>query len=115
MNTQAFVLVALLAAMPMAVVLIAVLPSRLRAERRARELLAQHPAAERTCIYVAFASAWSNAKRQQIDDQIKDMRRRGWTFLRASEANPLRTFCSWGGGVNLHFIRVHDQKTERAA
>jgi len=33
------------------------------------------------------------------------MAKTGWTFLRASEANPLRTLQSPGGGLTLHFIR----------
>lgn len=113
MSTQVLLFVTLLAAMPLAIVLIVVFPPRLRAKRRARALLVQHPGAERTAIYVAFASAWPGAKRQQIDDQIKEMSRRGWTFLPASEANPLRTLCSWGGGVNVHFIRVDGQEPRK--
>ena len=83
-----------------------VLISRRRMEQRARALLAQHPNAERTSIYLAFRSGWTG-KRTEMDAKIAEMARAGWTFLRASEANPLRTIRSWGGGLTLHFIRVH--------
>ncbi len=78
---------------------------RLRMERRARLLLTQHPHAERTSIYLPFQSARGAAKRREMDARIAAMEQAGWTFLRATEANPLRTLCSWGGGITLQFIR----------
>lgn len=42
-----------------------------------------------------------------MDAKIAEMAMDGWLFLRATAANPLRTIPSWGGGLRLHFIRVH--------
>lgn len=112
---QDLLFVSLLPAATVAIVVVLIIPRRIRMERRARSLLARHPNAERKCIYVAFRSGWPSAKRQTTDDQIREMNTRGWTFLRAAEANPLRTLCSWGGGVNLHFIRVQSQEAKKAA
>jgi len=50
------------------------------------------------------------AKRVAMDARIAEMATVGWTFLRASEANPLRTLRSWGGGLHLHFIRARPLK-----
>ena len=86
---------------------LALLP-RLRMERRSRALLAQHPGAEQTSVYLALHSAWAWNKRREMDDRIAEMRRQGWTFLRAKEAGPLRTIRSRGGGLTLHFIRTND-------
>src|SRR5437016_976485 len=94
---------------PAAIVLFTVaviLPRRVRMERRARGLLAQHPGAERISVYLAFRSGWWSGKGREMDAKVADMASAGWTFLRATEASPLRTMRSWGGGVNLHFIRV---------
>jgi hypothetical protein len=84
-----------------------VLIPRLRMERRARVLLAQHPNAERKSVYVAFRCGWASGKRREMDAKIAEMKDAGWTFLRATEASPVRTLCSWGGGVTLQFIRAH--------
>ena len=112
MHTTSFliILVPVLLAVPF------VLIPRRRMEQRARALLAQHPNAERTSIYLAFRSGWTG-KRAEMDARIAEMARAGWTFLRASEASPLRTIRSWGGGLTLHFIRVHSDElqTTRAA
>jgi hypothetical protein len=78
---------------------------RLQMERRARALLSRHPDAERTSVFLAFRSLWSGGKRQEMDARIAEMATTGWTFLRATEANPLRTIRSRGGGLTLHFIR----------
>ena len=76
-------------------------------ERRARGILAQHPGAERISVYLAFRSGWWSGKGKEMDAKVAEMARAGWTFLRATEASPPRTIRSWGGGVTLHFIRVH--------
>ena len=101
MQALAFLLILL----PMLVVVPCVLPPRLRMERRARALLAAHPDAERTSVYLAFRSSWAAGKRREMDVRIAAMAQSGWTFLRAREANPLRTMRSWGGGVTLQFLR----------
>ena len=93
-------------------VLTFVLPRRLRMERRERELLAQHPDAERTSVYLQFRSAWWRERKKDYDDKIAEMANKGWTFLRASEANPLRTSLTWAGGVNMQFIRLRRLITE---
>jgi hypothetical protein len=79
---------------------------RFRMERRARALLAQHPEAEQTSVYLALHSTFAGGKQQEIDVKIAEMQPQGWTFLRAREASPLRTIFSWGGGLTLHFIRT---------
>jgi hypothetical protein len=81
---------------------------RLRMERRARAFLAQHPGAEQTSVYLELHSTWAWGKRREIDAKIAEMQPHGWTFLRAKMASPLRTICSWGGGLTLHFIRVRN-------
>jgi hypothetical protein len=78
---------------------------RFRMARRARALLAEHPGAERTSVYLPLQSTWASHKQQEIDAKITDMKSEGWIFLRAMEANPLRTIFSWGGGLTLQFIR----------
>ena len=88
-----------------------VLIPRRRMEQRARALLAQHPNGERTSVYLTFRSGWTG-KRTELDARIAEMARAGWTFLRASEASPLRTIRSWGGGLTLHFIRDHSDKLQ---
>jgi hypothetical protein len=107
MHTTSFliILVPVLLAVPF------VLIPRRRMEQRARALLAQHPNAELTSIYLAFRSGWTG-KRAEMDAKIAEMARGGWTFLRASEASPLRTIRSWGGGLTLHFIRVHSTELQ---
>lgn len=91
----------------------AVVP-RLRMERRARALLTQYPGAEQTSVYLKLHSTFAGGKQREIDAKVAEMQPQGWTFLRASEANPLRTLRSWGGGLNLHFIRT-DGKQNHAA
>jgi hypothetical protein len=62
-------------------------------------------------IYLEFSSGWTG-KRAEMDAKIAEMARAGWTFLRATEASPLRTLRSWGGGLTLHFIRVHPHELQ---
>jgi hypothetical protein len=75
-------------------------------ERRAKALLAEHPQAERMSVYVTFSSTFANDKEREMEAKIAEMKELGWTFLRATEASPLRTLRSWGGGVNLRLIRI---------
>jgi len=107
MNIEPLLFVLAMPAIAFVIVLTVVLPRRIRMECRARALLAQHPDAERTLIYLAFPSAWPSAKEKEMDAKISEMSMAGWTFLRAAEASPLRAIRSWGGGLTLHFIRVH--------
>jgi hypothetical protein len=86
-------------------VLVRALPLRLRMERRAKDLLAQMPQHELRTVYLAFNSVWPRARESKIAAKISQEQQEGWTFLRASEASPLKTIRTWGGGVNLHFIR----------
>ena len=83
--------------------------------RRARRLLAQHPDAEQTSVYLAFHSAWAGGKKQELDAKIAEMAFAGWTYLRAVEASPLRTIRSWGGGLTLHFIRTDESQASHIA
>ncbi len=100
------ILIAVIGGILVAVLVPLLFIPRFRMERRARALLAAHPKAERTSIYLALRSTWMWGKQREIDDKVAEMQSQGWTFLRAREANPLRTMCSWGGGVNLQFVRV---------
>lgn len=92
--------------LPFVIILMIVLPARIRMERRARELLSQHPHAERTSVYLAFRSDWASGRQREMEAKISEMESSGWTFLRAQEASPLHTLLSWGGGMTLEFIRV---------
>ena len=75
-------------------------------QRHARKILAKHPGAEQTSIYLELHSTFAGGKQREIDAKIAEMQPQGWTFLRAAEANPLRTLLSWGGGLTLYFIRT---------
>lgn len=87
------------------VVLAAVIPRRMQMARRAQALLAQMPQHESKTVYLAFASGWDRGKEKEMDAKITEEEKSGWTFLKAREANPLKTIRTWGGGVNLDFIR----------
>lgn len=78
---------------------------RLRMERRASRLLAQHPDAEKTAVYLKLNSTFAAGKEREIEIKISEMEQQGWIFLRLKEANPLRTIRSWRGGLSLEFIR----------
>jgi len=96
MNIELLLFVLAMPAIAFVIVLAVVVPRRIRMERRARALLAQHPDAERTLIYLAFRSGWPRKKQKEM----------AGLFCEAQEASPLRTTRSWGGGLTLHFIRV---------
>ena len=87
------------------VVFIRVRPDRLRMARRAKELLAQMPRHELKTGYLAYASGWNPERRKELAARIGEEEKAGWTFLKASEANPFKASLTWGGAVNLHFIR----------
>jgi len=108
-------LLLLFTAMPFVIAFLIVLPRRIQMRRRARAMLAQHPYAEQTSVYLAFRSGWWTAKQRAMDAKIAEMASAGWTFLRAAEASPLRTIRSWGGGLTLHFIRTDDSDTRLSA
>ena len=95
----------LLTLLQVLLVLVAVLPRRLRMERRAKALLAQMPRREQKTVYLAFASGWYRGKGKEMEAKIIEEEKDGWTFLKASEANIFKTSITWGGGLNLHFIR----------
>ena len=83
-----------------------VIAPRIRMERRASALLAQHPNAEQTSVYLELHSTWAWSKQREIDAKISEMQPQGWTFVRAAEASLSKTSRSWGGGLTLHFIRT---------
>jgi hypothetical protein len=116
MSIQSFLIFGALVAVPVVTVLGIALRQRIPMERRARLLLSQFPHAERTSLYLAFRSARPSVKRREMENRIREMESAGWTFLRGTEANPLRTLRSWGGGVMLHFIRNNEagSRTSRA-
>lgn len=105
MSIREFLFFATIVVVPIAIALGIALRERIPMERRARSLLLQFPDAERTSIYLPFRSAWPSVKRREMELKIGEMENAGWTFLRGAEANPFRTLRSWGGGMNLHFIR----------
>jgi hypothetical protein len=84
-------------------------------QRRAGAVRARHPQAEQTSVYLAFRSGWRTGKQGEMDAKIAEMASGGWTYLRAAEANPLRTIRSWGGGLTLHFIRTDESGSRHAA
>ncbi len=86
---------------------------RLRMKRRASALLAEHPRAEQTSVYLELHSTFAGDKQREIDAKIAEMQPQGWIYLRAVEASPLRTIRSWGGGLTLQFIR--DRKVSHVA
>jgi hypothetical protein len=86
-------------------VLVLVVPARLRMARRAKDLLAQMPQHELRTVYLAFASGWYRGKEKEMAAKISEEANAGWIFLKASGANLLKTSRSWGGGINLQFIR----------
>jgi hypothetical protein len=88
---------------------------RFRMERRARVLLSKHAGADRTSVYLPLHSTWAWEKQREIDARVAEMQSEGWIFLRGMEANPLRTICSWGGGLTLQFIReIHPLEVRNA-
>jgi hypothetical protein len=110
MNTDSLLTLGALAALPVAilfVVFLAYLLGRIRAARRAHAIIGRHPGAERKSVYFAFRSTFAWDIEREMDAKIAEMTRSGWAFLRATEANPFLTLRSWGGGLNLHFIRAH--------
>jgi hypothetical protein len=90
---------------------VTVVVPRHRIRRRARALLAQHPGAELTSVYLALYSTWTWGKRREIDAKIAEMKAQGWTCLRGAEVSPLRKIRSWHSGLTLHFFRTHDSET----
>jgi hypothetical protein len=87
---------------------------RLRMIRHARELQARYPGAEQTSLYLPLHSTTMGQKQREIEAKIAEMQPLGWTFLKASEANLLRTMRTWGGGVNVHFIRTNGKDSYAA-
>ena len=78
----------------------------LRMESRARALIAQHPNAEQTSVYLKLNSTFAWNKQREVDAKIAEMQPQGWTFLRIMEVNPSRMIRFCGGGVTLQFIRT---------
>jgi len=97
------------------VFVLAVVIPRFKMERQARALVARHPGAEQTSVYLELHSTFAWNKKREMDAKVAEMKAQGWTLLRATEANPLRTIRSWGGGLTLHFIRTHDSETSHRA
>ncbi|MGD0812583.1 MAG: hypothetical protein ABSA83_03180 [Verrucomicrobiota bacterium] len=78
---------------------------RIRMERRAKSLLAQMPSQKRKTVYLAFTSIWCFGKKKEMEAKIIEEEKSGWTFLKAREANFLKTLRTSRGGLNLHFIK----------
>jgi len=93
-------------AIPTYLVYVFIVVPRRQMEARASALLAEHPEAEQTSVYLKLRSTFARKKQREIDAKIAQMQPQGWTFLRATAASPRRTLFSWGGGLTLHFIRT---------
>ena len=74
--------------------LVVILPRRIRMERRARELLAQHPEAKQTSVDLQFYSPFPWDTQREMDTKKTEMEQQGWTFLRASSPGWLRAMRS---------------------
>jgi len=85
----------------------AILAPRLRMERRASALLAQHPGAEQISVFLKLNSTFAWDKQREVDAKIAEMQPQGWTFLRLMKASQRPTI--WpvmGRRVTLQFIRA---------
>ncbi len=82
-----------------------VIPRR-RMNRRAEAILGQMPDREEKTVYLRFDSAWPSAKQNAMKSRIAEVEAEGWTYLKAGEAAVSRIFRSWGGGLDLHFVRA---------
>ena len=107
MDTERLVIMFAPIAILLLALAVAILPRRIRMERHARELLAQHPDAEQTSVYLQFRSVRWSEKKKDHDAMVAEMAAKGWTFLKASEAALRTTSVTWAGGVTMHFIRLH--------
>ena len=105
MNIERLIIIVIPLVIIFVVLAIVIFPRRIRMEQRARKLLAEHPDAEQTTVYLQFHSAKWSEKQKAHEAMVADMAAKGWTFLRASEANLLKTSFTWAGGVNMHFIK----------
>ena len=85
---------------------------RQRMERRARQLLSEHPDAERSSQYMRFESTFEHGKLRELDVLISAMNKEGWTYVRIRGASPLLTLRSWGGGVHVDFIQAPSGATK---
>ena len=103
---------------PLAIVMVLVIKDllpRLRRERRAGTLLAQYPDAEQTTVYLALHSILEPWRQREIDAKHSEMKANGWTFLRATSANPSGSTGMWERALNLHYIRLPDSAASIAA
>ncbi len=74
-------------------------------ESRAKRFRNQYPIHERRIEYVRFDSVKRAAQKEAVRRKIDQLEAAGWVSLGVTPANPLVTIRSWGGGVNVHFIR----------
>jgi len=88
------------------ILLLFIVVPRIRTKRRVSALLAQHPGAEQTSVYLELHSTFPWGKQREIDAKVAEMKPQGWTYLQSSVASLSRTSRSWGGGLTLHFIRT---------
>ncbi len=72
---------------------------------RARTLLATLSDPDERIEFVRFRFAWPSAKRRAMNSTIEKLTKDGWIYLKATEAPFKKTIYSWGGGLNLHFVR----------
>jgi hypothetical protein len=107
MTYTVIIVTALAIALPLILLVIVfstVIP-RQRMLVRAKEILSKMPEHEERVEYLSFDTPWPRAKQKAMDAKIVEMEKAGWVYLKASEANPLKTLFSLGGGLRLHFVR----------
>jgi hypothetical protein len=104
MSYNMWILLVIFAAPFLVIAFRGVIP-RIKMLRQANVLLKKIPTHESKTLYINFSSFVGNGKQREMDAKITEMAKEGWVYLKANEVNPMKTLFSWGGGLNMHFIR----------
>ncbi|MBT3373975.1 MAG: hypothetical protein HOJ57_15750 [Lentisphaerae bacterium] len=96
------------------VLLRSILAKRRSMFARAKSILETMDDPEERVELLLFRSTFAPGKGREQDARVREVEMDGWTFLKATMAPFSKTICSWGGGVNLHFVRERqaDEKPE---
>ena len=91
-----------------------VMTARAKMHARADAILAVMAGPEERVELLLFRSSFAPGKGREQDARVREVEMDGWTFLKATMAPFSKTIRSWGGGVNLHFVRERqaDEKPE---
>ena len=94
-----------------------VMAARARMLARADAILAMMDNPEERVELLLFQSGFAPGKGREQEARVHEVEKDGWTFLKATAAPFGKTIRSWGGGVNLHFVRERqpDEKPELTA